>query len=149
MEDTDLNGLDYQSAKEYVLLYITTLKKTDRETGKAISELRKWENRVKLASEKGKDDLREIAEHKAIEAKDRVRALNAERNELIVKVEHLKRNLLRVKADPQYSVDAEKLLAEFQMLMGEEDTTVKGLKELELDKSLDTLKEKLHKKPQT
>ena len=149
MEDTDLNGLDYQSAKEYVLLYITTLKKTDREIAKALSELRKWENRVKLVSEKGKDDLREIAEHKAEETKDMVKALNAERNELIVKVEHLKRNLLRVKADPEYSVDADKLLAEFQILLGEEDTTVKRIKELEIDKSLDTLKEKLHKKPQT
>jgi len=128
MKDTDLNGLDYQSAKEYVLLYITTLKKTDRETGKALSELRKWENRVKLASEKGNDDLREIAEHKAVEAKEKVRALNAERNELIVKVEHLKRNLLRIKADPEYSVDADKLLAEFEMLLGEKDTTVKRIK---------------------
>ncbi|NOY10231.1 MAG: hypothetical protein GXP33_15465 [Spirochaetes bacterium] len=149
MEDTDLNGLDYQSAKEYVLLYITTLKKTDREIGKALSELRKWENRVKLASEKGKDDLKEIAGQKAREAKETVKALNAERDELIVKVEQLKRNLLRVKAGPEYSVDADKLLAEFQMLLGEEDTTGKGIKELEIDKSLDTLKEKLHKKPQT
>ena len=146
MRETDLNGFDYKSAKEYVLLYITALKKTDKSILNTTEELKKWENRARLAEANNKFNLIEIADKKIREIKDRLLSLKAERDELKYKVDTLKQNLKRSKLDSQYSVDADKLLAEFQMLIGEENTTLNELKKLETENELDTLKEKLHKK---
>lgn len=149
MQETNLNGFNSESAKEYVLLYIKTLKKTDAEIAKATEELEKWKNRARLANTKGKLDLLQIADEKIKEVRERLTGLNAEREDLKYKVAILKQNLKKNKLDSQYSIDARKLLAEFQMLLGEEDTTVNELKKLEIENNLDTLKEKLHKKHQT
>ncbi|MCD6123430.1 MAG: hypothetical protein J7K04_16480 [Spirochaetales bacterium] len=146
MHETDLKGFNPESAREYVLLYITTLKKTNAEIAKINTELKKWENRARLAEANNKLDLLEIARNKVMEIKDRLAVLNGEKAELKHKVSLLKQNLKKSKLSPQYSVDADSLLAEFQMLLGEEDTAAKELKNLEIENNLDTLKEKVHKK---
>ena len=46
MRDTDIDFMDFDSAREYVLAFITTLKKTQKQRAVAAEELEHWRGRV-------------------------------------------------------------------------------------------------------
>ena len=57
MQDTDIEGLEPKDAAEYVLAFVTTLKKTEMELVSAAEDVTKWTGRVALAVEKGEEEL--------------------------------------------------------------------------------------------
>jgi hypothetical protein len=149
-DDTDLSGLDYESARAYALEFLTSLKATDKALVQAREELAVWEGRAALAASKGLADLESAARAKADEARERIRTLEAERAETAAKVARIREKLPMVKATEK-SVDADLLLAQLQMATGEAlDPQAPALSELDAtiktgaaDAALEELKRKL------
>ena len=56
--DTDIDSLDYGSAREYVLAFLTALKQAERERAVAEEELVHWLHRVKAADSRGEPQAR-------------------------------------------------------------------------------------------
>lgn len=118
MDDTDLRGLDPDSAKEYILSFATEAKRYERDIDAAMSELTLWNSRVALAESKGAAELAQAARAKAGELAAKLESLKAEKRSLDSKVEAMKGSLRGIKA-AERSVDADRLLAEMQLATGE------------------------------
>ena len=144
MEDiTDISTLDPQSAKEYVLAFIMTLKKTKRDRLNVQDELALWEGRVKLAAEKGESELQAAAEDRLAELSARLEMLAGDERDLENKVAVLKANLLQLKNSAALSVDPDFLLAQLDMLVGERDTLAETFQHEEAESALDELKKRM------
>lgn len=125
-DETDLAGLDFETAREYILAYSVDLKRLERETAETKAELDRWTSRVALAEGKlaaspedaNLSGLAEAARAKAAEASGKLDALEAERTELRGKIERMKVQLPMVKARER-SIDPDRLLAELQLMTGE------------------------------
>jgi hypothetical protein len=141
--DIDIDFMDYPSAREYVLNFITTLKKTQKDRGILQEELHLWESRVKLAEERGEPVLQRGAQERVDEIKATSAQLLAEEQDLKRKISILKDKLKFIKTRSSLSVDADALLAQMQMVVGEEDTVAKELEDQEAQAALDELKDKL------
>jgi phage shock protein A len=123
-DDTDLRGLDLQSAKEYVFAFAVEAKRLDKEVAAAESELALWRGRAELASGKGMADLAAAARAKAGEVEGKLASLRAERSDMRSKLEAMRLQLPAIRARER-SVDPDRLLAELQLMTGEllgEDT---------------------------
>jgi hypothetical protein len=142
--DTDIDFMDYPSAREYVLNFITTLKRTQKDRGILQEELTLWEGRVKLADERREPTLKRGAEDRVAELKAKNDLLLREEKDLIRKISILKDKLKLIKTQSSLSVDADALLAQMQMVVGEEDTVAKALQEEEAQAALDDLKKKMN-----
>lgn len=118
MDDTNLSGLDYASARAYALEFMTALKTTERALADAREELKLWTGRIDLAASKGMVDLETAARGKAADIQEQIRELEAERAETAAKVVRIREKLPVIKATEK-SVDADLLLAELQMVTGE------------------------------
>jgi hypothetical protein len=124
MEDTDLRGLDYDSAREYILAFAVDAKRMDKEISEAGAELERWKERAALAEGKlaGGDAsmaaLAEAARAKAAEQAQKIAALEAERAELRSKAEAMRLQLPMIRASER-SIDPDRLLAELQLMTGE------------------------------
>jgi hypothetical protein len=140
--DTDIDFLDFDSAREYVLAFITTLKRTQKERAVTEEELAIWQRRVKLAEGRGEQVLRKAAEEKAAELEARRARLQAEEAELAAKVDVLKEKLRMLRVRSTLSVDADALLAQLSLAAGEKDTLKQSLKEQEAQAALEELKRK-------
>ena len=144
MDDiTDIGGLDPQSAKEYVLAFIMTLKNTRRDRQKLQDELALWKRRVKLAEEKGESELKTAAEDRSAELSARLELLTGEERDLENKVAVLKANIRHLKNRAALSIDPDFLLAQLNMLVGERDTLSEAFQHEEAQSALDELKKKL------
>jgi hypothetical protein len=141
--DTDLSGMEPEAAKEYVLSFITTLKTTQRQKQTLLEEKKLWQERVLLARNKQESELELKALERLSEVQTKISTLEAEEKELEPKVAVLKEQLLKLVRAPQMSVDAEGLLAQLQMLVGEPDKTAEAFKQEEADMELKNLKKKL------
>lgn len=141
--DTDIDSLDYGSAREYVLAFLTTHKQTQRERAIAEEELVQWEHRVKLAGSRGEPQLKKTAGQRAAELRERVARLIGEERELKRKVAVLKQKLQVLRLQASFAVDADALLAQLSLLAGEPDTLGRALKEQEAQAALEELKRKL------
>lgn len=117
MDDTDLRGLDFATAREYLMAFATDAKRLGTEIGQAREELATWEKRAALALEKGRTDLETAARAKASEIAQRVADREAEKAELETKLRRMKEKLPGIRASER-SVDADLLLAELQMMTG-------------------------------
>jgi len=124
MEDTDLRGLDYDSAREYILAFAVDAKRMDKEISEAGAELERWKERAALAEGKlaGGDAsmaaLAEAARAKAVEQSQKIATLEAERADLRSKVEAMRLQLPIIRASER-SIDPDRLLAELQLMTGE------------------------------
>jgi hypothetical protein len=141
--DTDIGGMEPEAAKEYVLSFITTLKTTQRQKQALMQEKKLWQERVLLARNKQESELELKALKRLSEVQTKISTLEAEEKELEPKVAVLKEQLLKLVHTPQMSVDAEGLLAQLQMLVGEPDKTAEAFKQQEADIELENLKKKL------
>ena len=143
MRDTDIDFLDFESAREYVLAFITALKKTQKQRAVAEEELEHWRRRVKLAESRGEPVLKRGAEQRVAELEARCRQLHQEELELKRKVDVLKEKLKTSKIRSSLQVDADALLAQMQMLVGEPDRLQEDLRHTEADQALKELKKKM------
>jgi hypothetical protein len=141
--DTDISGMEPEAAKEYVLAFITTLKTTQRQKQEALEEKKLWQERVRLAEQKQEALLAEKARGRVGEIQTKIAALENEERELAPKVDVLKEQLLKLSRAPQMSVDAENLLAQLQMLVGEPDTLSQTFKDEAAKAELEKLKRKM------
>jgi phage shock protein A len=141
--DTDISGMEPEAAKEYVLAFITTLKTTQRQKQEALEEKKLWQERVRLAEQKQEALLAEKARGRVSEIQTKIAALENEERELAPKVDVLKEQLLKLSRAPQMSVDAENLLAQLQMLVGEPDTLSQTFKDEAAKAELEKLKRKM------
>jgi phage shock protein A len=145
VRDTDIDFLDFESAREYVLAFITTLKKTQKQRAVAEEELEHWRRRVKLAEARGEPVLKRGAEQRVTELEARCKQLYQEELDLKRKVDVLKEKLKATKIRSSLQVDADALLAQMQMLAGEPDRLQEDLRNTEADQALQELKKKMGK----
>lgn len=141
MSDSD----NIQSLRPYLLTLMTESKKLRTEINNIAEELQNWIGRVKLAQEKGMADLQSRAEIRVGEIKQKLDARIAEKTSIDTEAGALKRKLLMMKNQPEMSVDADLLLAQFEMLLGETDELDQKFQEEEANAMLKNLKADLHK----
>jgi hypothetical protein len=89
MLDTDIDFMDFNSARQYVLAFITTLKSTQRERAVTEEELVIWQRRVKLAAGRSEQVLQKAAGERVAELAAKQARLLAEEAELKRKVDVL------------------------------------------------------------
>ena len=143
MRDTEIDFMDFESAREYVLAFITTLKKTQKDRAVAEEELVHWKNRVKLAESRAEPVLKRGAEERVTELQNHCQRLLEEELDLRRKVDVLKEKLKATKIRSSLQVDADALLVQMQMLVGEPDTLQEKLREEEAAQALEALKKKM------
>ena len=139
-DETDLRGLTPAEAREYVLAVYTSLKITRKQHSDAVVECQKWEQRVELAGQKGDQELTKAAQIRLDELRSRVAELEMEERELERQVDRLAVQLRELKHMPRSTIDADQLLAQLNMLVGEADPLEQELKDTEADAALEALK---------
>jgi hypothetical protein len=135
--------MDFESAREYVLAFITTLKKTQKQRAIAEEELDHWRGRVKLADSRGEPVLKQGAEQRVAELEAHSQQLLQEELDLKRKVDVLKEKLKATKIRSSLRVDADALLAQMQMLVGEPDQLKENLRNEEAEQALQALKKRM------
>jgi hypothetical protein len=143
MIDTDIEGLGPKEAFEYVLAFITTLKKTEKDVQTAAEDVALWTRRVALAQSKGDAALTAEAQKRLDEAAAKKAGLDEELLDLKAKVNTLKEKLVRIRMTGGRLVDADLLLAQLQMVVGEKDQLANTMKKEEANAALDELKKKM------
>jgi hypothetical protein len=153
MSDTDIDFMDPAAAREYVLNYIISLKRTQKDRAVAEEELEQWQRRVRLADSRGEPILKKSAESQVAELSSRRQRLLDEERQLKAKVDVLKEKLRSLSIRSSLSVDTETLLAQLSVLVGEPapsggpagggDTLSHRLKEEEATQALEELKRKM------
>jgi phage shock protein A len=143
MTDTDIDSLDFPAAREYVLNFIISLKRTQKDRAMAEEELEQWERRVKLAASRGEPILKRSAEQRVTELKSRRGELLEEESRLRVKVDVLKEKLRALAVRSSLSVDADALLAQLSMVAGSRDPLKEQLAGEEATQALEELKRKM------
>lgn len=118
MDDAEFLSLDLESAREYILAYATDIKRYEKELADLDRDMVLWENRAKLAGEKGEAELAAAATTRCSELGSKRAALESERAPLAADLVRLKERLPYLKARER-SVDADLLLAELQSMTGE------------------------------
>ncbi len=128
MDDTNLTGLDLESAKEYIFAFAVDAKNLDKAIANAMAEVNLWNGRVTLAEgrlaqagvagESAMDSLVQAARVKVEELNRKITSLEAERSDLRSKIEAMRAQLPMIKARER-SIDPDRLLAELQMMTGE------------------------------
>lgn len=142
MVDTDIDSLDYNSAREYVLSFLAALKRSEKERAIAEEELVHWERRVKMAESRGEPQLAKLAAARAAELREQVASLRGEEQTLRRKAAVLRQKLAALRERSSFAVDADALLAQLRLLAGEADPLARKLEEQEARAALEELKRK-------
>ncbi len=143
MDHLDLSGMDPADAREYVLAVIAQYKQVRQQIARLEEEKGVWESRIALAAEKGASDLHAEAEKRRAEIESVLLSRFEEASELGREVEILKSQLLSVKREAEKSVDADLLLAQLSLAVGEGKPDDKIFREMEAERLLEELKKKL------
>ncbi len=142
-EHLDLSGMDPAAAWEYVTAVITAYKQAQQRIAKLEEEKGIWESRISLAMERGAEDLRAEAEKKRGEVETALLSGFAEAAELGREVDILKVQLASLKRESEKSVDADLLLAQLSLAVGDAKPDDRAFREMEAERLLDELKKKL------
>jgi phage shock protein A len=142
MLDTDIEGLNPAQASEYVLAFITTLKQTEKAVAAAQEDTSLWTRRVTLARSRGDEALAAQAQARLSDATAKQSKLEAELADLKARVAVLKDKLTRLRMTGTKLVDADLLLAQLRMVVGEKDELGDAMKNEEAQAALDALKKK-------
>ncbi|OHD23716.1 MAG: hypothetical protein A2V99_04985 [Spirochaetes bacterium RBG_16_67_19] len=140
--DTDIDSLDYGSAREYVLAFLTALKQAERERAVAEEELVHWLRRAKAADSRGEPQLKKLAAARAAELREAATRFGAEEQVLRRKTAVLRKKLLVLRDKASFAVDADDLLDQLRLQAGEPGTLDQEMKELEARAALEALKRK-------
>ncbi len=143
MLDTDIEGLTPQQAAAYVLGFITTLKQTEKALAAAQEDANLWTRRVTLARGAGDEGLAAQAQARLSDATAKQAQLETELSDLRAKVAVLKDKLTRIRMTGGKLIDADLLLAQLRMVVGEKDTLGEAMKKEEASAALDALKKKM------
>ncbi|RKX75278.1 MAG: hypothetical protein DRP87_14920 [Spirochaetes bacterium] len=139
----DITGMDEKSAREYLLALLTTIKETKVKRRQLEKDEETWNRRVKLAEEKGEVGLKAQAELKVDQIHADIEQLVAEEEALLSELETVKRQLRIIKAQPEYTEDADLLLAQLEMAAGKVDETEEKFKQEEAEIALERLKKEM------
>jgi phage shock protein A len=142
MLDTDMEGMDPAQASQYVLAFITTLKQTEKALSGAQEDTGTWTRRVALARSRGDEGFAAQAQARLSDASAKQSQLESELADLRAKVTVLKEKLARLRMTGTKLVDADLLLAQLQMVVGEKDNLGDAMKNEEVNAALDELKKK-------
>ena len=142
MLDTDIEGLNPAQASQYVLAFITTLKQTEKALAAAQENSNMWTRRVTLARSRGDEALAAQAQARLSDSTAKQSRLEAELADLKAKVSVLKDKLTRLRMTGVKLVDADLLLAQLQMVVGEKDELGEAMRNEEAKAALDELKKK-------
>jgi phage shock protein A len=147
MDDTDLSSLSPEAAREYVLAHITSLKTTRRQREQIEADISLWQERSRLAADRGAADLSEKAATVVSQLQAKRAPLETEERELGALVVRLKESLKERLIKGERLVDTDRLLAELEMAVGEEKATEietdRALNESRAQTALDELKKKM------
>jgi phage shock protein A len=116
LTDTDLSGLSFDAAKEYLLAHITQLKLNEKHAGELEAEAAVWQERAALALDRDDAALAAEAEERAGALLNKVSVLRMESGELRAGIERMKHQLPSSAA--ARSVDPDLLLEELLMAAG-------------------------------
>ncbi len=146
--ELSLHGMDYAQAREYVLAYVKTLHKLDREFQEKLQEVIAWERRHQIAEKSSHQELAEVAGRKVQLFRSDAARLKAEKMALEAKVEVLQ-GKLKQKSEAVPFTNAKALLHQFEELLGP-DAALEGQmlreeKEQAVEDELAMLKAKLTK----
>jgi len=139
----DISGMDAAAAKEYVVAVLSTLKQTAAKRIELTKELEKWQARVRLAEEHGRNELADEASARVGQIREDVVRIQAEESELKKELDIVKGQLEWIKKQPQLSIDAEYLLAQLEMVVGERDELADKFKDAEAAGELERLKKEM------
>ncbi len=140
MDTFDLNGLEPEQAREIVTHVLRSLAETRAQRVRLENDLELWRNRVSLAARNDRADLEAEARTRVDDFELRLGSLRAEEAELVRGVDRMKRQLSDMENQPRLSVDADRLLAELELLGGERDELEEKFREEEAEALLDQLK---------
>ena len=143
MTDTDLEGLNPQQAREYVLSFLTTLKMTEKAVAAAEEDANSWTRRVTLARSSGDEALAAQAQARLSSAVAKKASLEAELADLRAKAATLKTKLKKIQLTGIRLVDTDLLLAQLEMVVGKKDELAGAMKKEEANAALDALKKKM------
>jgi len=132
-----------KGARNYLISLISTLKKTRAARTKQEHEVRRWEQRVELAREKGREDLAAQAEQRAGEAKQALAKLQSEEQEVLGEFREAQTRYKIESMIPQKRINPEQLLAALEMVAGPPDTLQDELDRTAVDEQLTALKGEL------
>ena len=147
MSDTDLDGLNPQQAREYVLSFLTTLKMTEKAVAAAEEEATTWTRRVTLARTAGDETLAAQAQARLSDAVAKKASLETELADMRAKAATLRQKLKTVQAKGVRLVDTDLLLAQLEMAVGKKDELASAMKKEEANAALDELKRKMEGTP--
>jgi len=117
--------------KEYFITIKTEYKVLEKKYLSRQQELKKWENRSKLAEENNRQKLQTEAESQVEIIRDNIKHLITQLIELEIEV---KKTLESInKSTEQLSIDPDKLLTDLERLIGDSNT-------MDLEKNINTLK---------
>ena len=132
-----------KAARNYLISLISTLKKTRAARAKQEHEVRRWEQRVELAREKGREDLAAQAEQRAGEAQQALEKLKTEEQEVLGEFREAQTRYKIESMIPQKRINPEQLLAALEMVAGPPDTLQDELDRTAVDEQLTALKGEL------
>jgi phage shock protein A len=146
-DEYNILDLEPEDAKEYVVAVMATLKQTTAKRIQLERDLERWQKRVELAVEKGRQDLVEGASKRAANIKEDIAKLLGEEQEYKLGVERMRAQLRQMQNRPKMSVDVDLLTAQMDMLVGEQDKqdaeTKEQFKKAEADIALEELKRRM------
>ena len=143
LDDTDLSGMTPEAARQYVLGFVKSLKETQRQRQKLAEELDLWNKRIELAEKEDRPELAQQAGSRVEIIREDVARLGQEEEDLKGKVGVLKESLKGLPNGFQPTVDAEQLLAQLEMAIGERDETAEKFQEMKVQSRLEELKRKI------
>jgi len=118
MDDTDLSGLDLVGAKAYMMDFATNARLLRKDIAALDLEIGTWTKRVALAEGKGMAELAQAAKTRLGELEAKRGPLAAEAADIEAKVARIREKLPGIAARER-SIDADRLLAELQLMTGE------------------------------
>ncbi|MFP4382659.1 MAG: PspA/IM30 family protein [Spirochaetia bacterium] len=132
-----------KSLAEQVYHYTLTVKRYTMDIKRLEEEKEKWNNRVSLAAKENRSDLEAEAAVRRDEINQKIEGLKIEREAVISELSSLKRELEMLRDAPEQTVDADLLLEQLNMVVGERDKLADQFREQEAETALEALKRKI------
>jgi phage shock protein A len=143
VDDFDLTGLDKQSAKEFVVAVIADLKQLKAKRIEVEGRLKLWEGRVQLAQREGREDLVDKAQAQVDLVRGELADVKRQETEYARGVDRMKRQLKLIESESELSINADLLLAQLEMVVGERDELADAFKDEEASQELEKLKREI------
>ncbi|MDH4128960.1 MAG: hypothetical protein OEV44_09420 [Spirochaetota bacterium] len=131
---TNLDGLSYEDAKEYVISIMTMKKQYEKDTNKINAEIDALKKKTPLDS------------NKISSLEEKLKKLEIEELELTVKLDLLKESLIKNKSHFEPSINAHALLEGIEQILGKSTSDIqleKEISEVHIKDKLEKLKRKM------